>query len=53
MQHRPQYRNLPIPTHLDDAEQETLQSQRRLWWLLAGLAVLSLFLIGMAMWRAW
>jgi len=53
MQHKPHYLSILPPVHLDDVEQSISRSQRRLWWLLAGLAVLSLFLIGMAMWRAW
>lgn len=53
MQQRPQYLNLSVPAHRDDVEQGIVRrSDRRLWWLLVGLALLSLFLIGMAMWWA-
>lgn len=53
MQQRPQYFNLPVPAHRDDVEQGIVRrSDRRLWWLLVGLTLLSLFLIGMAMWWA-
>lgn len=51
MQHRLQYLNLSILTHRED-EQAIVQSQRRLWWLIVGIALLSLFLVGMAMWWA-
>jgi hypothetical protein len=45
MQRRPQYLHLPL--HLEGFEQGHVQSQKRLWWLIAGLALLALFLIGL------
>lgn len=50
MQHKPQYLHLPF--HPENLEQSHVRSQSRLRWLIVGLALLSLFLIGMAMWWA-
>lgn len=50
MKHRLQYLNLPLPTHLDEAERGPERSQARLWWLIVGIALLSVFLMGMALW---
>lgn len=52
MQHKPYYLSVPPFVHLDNVEQSGAQSQRRLWWLIVGIALLSVFLIGMAMWWA-
>lgn len=41
---KPQYLHLPL--HLEGLEQSPIQSQKRLWWLIAGLALLALLLIG-------
>jgi hypothetical protein len=45
MQHRPQY--LYPPIHQEDLEQDHARSLRLLRWLIAGLALLALFLIGL------
>ncbi len=52
MQHKPHYLSILPFAHPDNVEQRVSQSQRRLWWLLVGIALLSVFLIGMAMWWA-
>lgn len=44
---RPQYLHLPL--RVESLEQGPLVSQSRLWWLIAGLALLALFLIGVGL----
>ncbi|MBI4401550.1 MAG: hypothetical protein HY581_07955 [Nitrospirae bacterium] len=46
MKHRPQYLELPLPTHLDDSDAGSSQPSRGLWWMIVGLVLLALFLIG-------
>ena len=41
---RPPYLHLPL--HLENLGQGPVQSQRHLWWLIVGLALLALLLIG-------
>ena len=41
---KPHYLHLPL--HGEGLEQSHVQSQKRLWWLIAGLALLALLLIG-------
>lgn len=47
MQRRPQY--LYPPIHQEDLEQDHARSLRLLGWLIAGLALLALILIGLAL----
>ena len=46
---KPHYLHLPL--HLEGLEQGHAQSQKRLWWLIAGLALLALLLIGFGVTR--
>jgi len=45
MQRRPQYLNMLLPVHGEETTAGLAAARRRLWWLIAVVTVLSLFLL--------
>jgi hypothetical protein len=45
MQRRPQYLNMLLPAHGEETATGSAAARRRLWWLIVGLTLLSLFLL--------